>query len=345
MTEPRRVRWPSTLIAVVVAAVATWVPFNSTPVFTTDATQLIALTLAFAGLILITHHLGLLSLGQGAMVGLGSAASLHAVNDFGLSPSAMPLAGLIVGFAAGALIAIPSLRLPKAYLALLTLSMAVAFPIVLRQIDGPLPVTLDAEFLPPAWTGIDARDEHIWEYFIVLAWTVVAMLLLARLMRGPIGRAFIASRDDPQAAAAYGIPVYRLRLYGVALSGALAGLAGGLLVVPVNFTDAPLYSSTNSIKMFALAMAFGGPRIIYALPTSAVFVLLPVWLEDREWVADSGWIGLLKSEGFIYAALLLATAHLTAGKGFSNLIEERRTARRLGIRPQPLIRSRHVSID
>ena len=57
-----------------------------------------------------------------------------------------------------------SLCLPKAYLALLTLSMAVAYPIILRQVDGNLPVTLDGAFVAPSWTGIPENDEHIWEF-------------------------------------------------------------------------------------------------------------------------------------------------------------------------------------
>ena len=338
--------WQKALIFGALAAAAVLVPLNATPTFTTDATQLVALTLSFAGLSLLTHQLGLLSLGHGALTGVGAVAGLHAVNDFGLPPSLLPLAGLVVGCVAGALIAIPSLRLPKAYLALLTLSLAVAFPIVLRQIDGPLPVTLNADFLPPAWSGINERDEHIWEFALVLVWTIGAMFVLHRLLRGPIGRAFIASRDHPQAAAAFGIPVRRLRLYGVALSGALAGLAGGLTLVSVNFTDAPLYPEELSIKMFAVAMAFGGQRLLTAVPASAFLVLLPVWLGDRgDWVAQVGWGGLVRSEGFIYAVLLLATAHLTRGRGFAWLIDDRRRARRLGIPPQPLIRSRQVSID
>ncbi|MDG2113744.1 MAG: branched-chain amino acid ABC transporter permease [Actinomycetota bacterium] len=338
--------WRRSVVVVVLALIVVWVPFNSTPTYTTDFTQLVALTLSFAGLSVLTHHLGLLSLGHGALTGLGSVAALHSVNDFGLPPTLMPLAGLAAGFVAGAIVAIPSLRLPKAYLALLTLSMAVAFPIVLRQIDGPLPVTLEAEFLPPSWTSIAERDEHIWEFAIVVAWTVVALFLVYRLLRGPVGRAFIASRDDPQAAAAFGIPVRRIRLFGVALSGGLAGLGGSLLVVAVNFTDAPLYPESLSIKMFAVAMAFGGHRLVTVVPASTFLVLLPVWLDDRTgWVAQPGWIGLLKSEGFIYAVLLLVTAHLTQGRGFAHLLEERKTARRLGLPRQPLIRSRQVSID
>ena len=98
--------------------------------------------------------MGLLSLGQGALVGVGAYAALHVVNDLGAPVLWMPLAGLLAGTLIGAIVAIPSLRLPKAYLALLTLSMAVAYPIILRQVDGNLPVTLDGAFVAPAWTGI-----------------------------------------------------------------------------------------------------------------------------------------------------------------------------------------------
>ena len=312
-SAPRALTW---LSLVVLAALAIATPTLATPIFVTDVTELAAYTLTFAGLWLLTHRLGLLSIGHGALTGCGAVAALHAVNDFGLPPSLMPFFGFVAGCAVGALLAVPALRLPKAYLALLTLSAAVAFPIVLRQIDGPLPVTLDAEFLPPAWTGVDARDEHVWEFWYVLIWVVVAMWLLHRLLSGPFGRAIVATRDEPTAAAAFGVSVYRLRLAGVALSSGLAGMAGGLLVVPVNFTDQAQYPEELSIKLFALTIAFastaiGGSSLLRTVPASAVLVLLPVWLVDREgWVTESGWSGLVKSEYFFYAVLLLVAAYV-----------------------------------
>ncbi len=315
--RPQSARRALTGVALAVfAALAIATPIMASPIFVTDVTQLAALTLTFAGLWLLTHRLGLLSVGHGALTGCGAVAALHSVNDFGFPPSLMPIVGFVAGFAVGALLAIPALRLPKAYLALLTLSAAVVFPIVLRQIDGPLPVTLDAEFLPPAWTGVDARDEHIWEFWYVVIWVVVVMWLLHRLLSGPVGRAIIATRDDPTAAAAFGVSVYRLRLTGVALSSGLAGIAGGLLVVPVNFTDQAQYPEELSIKLFALTIAFastaiGGSGLLRTVPASAVLVLLPVWLVDREgWVTEAGWSGLVKSEYFFYAALLLVAAYV-----------------------------------
>lgn len=316
--------WPALLTAVAIitiAALAVVIPLRASSTYLTDITQLAAFCLVFAGLWLLTHRMGLLSVGHGALTGVGAYAALHAVNDFGLPPMLMPLAGFAAGCAVGALLGIPALRLPKAYLALLTLSAAVAFPIVLRQLDGPLPVTLDGEFIPPGWTGIAANDEHIWEFWVVVVWVAVAFWLLHRLLTGPIGRALVATRDEPTAAATFGVSVYRLRLAGVSLSSGLAGLAGGLMLVPVNFNDQSLYPEELSIKLFALTIAFGstaigGSRLIMTVPAASVLVLLPVWLVDRPgWVTQGGWIGFVKSEFFLYAVLLLVAAYARSRRG------------------------------
>lgn len=311
--------WPALLTIIsllVIATLAVVVPQRASGIFVTRLTQLAAFSLVFAGLWLLTHRMGLLSIGHGALAGVGAYAALHAVNDLGLRPMLMPLVGFAAGCAVGALLGIPALRLPKAYLALLTLSAAVAFPIVLRQLDGPLPLVLDGKFIPPAWTGVAPRDGHIWEFWIVVVWVTVAFWLLHGLLSGPIGRALVATRDEPTAAAAFGISVYRLRLAGVSLSSGLAGLAGSLMLVPTNFNDYTLYPEELSIKLFALTIAFGstaigGSRLIMTMPAATVLVLLPVWLVDRPgWVTQGGWIGLLKAEFFLYAMLLLVAAYV-----------------------------------
>ena len=121
-TSPvKRTGWFALALAIV--GISLWVAFTAEPKIVTDLTNATALTLAFAGLVVLTHYLGLLSLGQGALVGVGAYAALHVVNDLGAPVLWMPLAGLLAGTLIGAIVAIPSLRLPKAYLALLTLSM------------------------------------------------------------------------------------------------------------------------------------------------------------------------------------------------------------------------------
>ncbi len=304
------------VLAVATAVAAVILPITATPTFVTYMTLVAAYTLAFAGISLLTQRLGLFSLGQGALIGVGAVAALHSVNDLGFPPMLMPAVGFVAGFVFGTLLGIGSLRLPKAYLALLTFAAAVVFPIVVRQIDGPLPVTLDGAFLPPSWIGIEQRDEHIWEYIIVAVWVVVILLLLHRILRGQIGRVLEAS-NDPNSASAFGIAVYRLRLGAVALSGGLAGTAGALHLVAINFTDQNQFTEGLSIKMFALVVAFAGIasarssllRALAYITSATVLVFLPVWLNDRPgWLLQSGWSGLIRSEGFYYAVLLLVTA-------------------------------------
>ena len=90
------------------------VAFAATPKIVTDLSNVIALSLAFAGLVVLTHYLGLLSLGQGAFVGVGAYAALHVVNDFGAPVLWMPLAGLVAGTFGGEGSGVPSVRLHKA---------------------------------------------------------------------------------------------------------------------------------------------------------------------------------------------------------------------------------------
>jgi len=78
---PVRVAWIVASAALV--ALSLRVAYGATPKIVTDLSNSVALALAFGGLVLLTHYLGLLSLGQGALVGVGAYAALHAVNDFG----------------------------------------------------------------------------------------------------------------------------------------------------------------------------------------------------------------------------------------------------------------------
>ena len=105
-STPVRIAW--IVVSAALTVVALRVAYGATPKIVTDLSNTVALSLAFAGLVLLTHYLGLLSLGQGALVGVGAYAALHAVNDFGVPVMWMPLAGLLAGTLIGAIVAIPS---------------------------------------------------------------------------------------------------------------------------------------------------------------------------------------------------------------------------------------------
>ena len=89
--------WRQVALAVATVLVVAGVLTQAGLIFTTNATKVAAFAVAFIGLNLLTHHLGLLSLGQGAMLGIGAVAGLHAVRDFGLPPTHIPVAGRLAG--------------------------------------------------------------------------------------------------------------------------------------------------------------------------------------------------------------------------------------------------------
>ena len=167
---------------------------------------------------------GQLSLGQGALVGVGVFTMLSLRNDHGLDFFPALAITLAAGVGAGLLFGLLSLRLSPTQVAIATLALS------LVAAEWLFSKGLNAsEFMPvPDFLASDRK---------LLAGTVVAVaavvLLLWRLSRSQWGLAYLATRDAPDMAAHFGVRVRTARLTAFALSGliaALAGVAYGLLV-------------------------------------------------------------------------------------------------------------------
>lgn len=298
-------------------AVVVLVPVLGSPVFVLHATEIFVFMVAFAGLHVLTGRLGLISIGHGAFMGIGALAAAHAVDDLGLPYLITPLASAIAAAAFGALIAVPSLRLPGAYLALLTVAVAMALPILMIRIDGPLGVRVGADLLPPAWTGLDQHSEEIWQYALVVVGAAVALGLAAVVLNGRFGRSLIAVRDEPIAAAAFGINVARTQVLGVAFACALAGFAGGLLVFATPYVAGDRYTFELSLFMYALAVGFGAQRLWMSVPAAIALIMLPQLLTD---------IGWAPYQSVIYGVLLLVATRITGSSGLTEVLRQRHTS-------------------
>ena len=113
----------------------------------------------------------------------------------------------MVCLAAGFLFGLPALRLEGLYLALATFALGIAMPQILKHkvfehwtggSQGLVIMKPD----PPEWLKI-SQDQ--WLYFFVLAWAVLLFFLAWNLLRGRVGRAMVAIRDQPVAAQAMGV--------------------------------------------------------------------------------------------------------------------------------------------
>ncbi|MGI9616690.1 MAG: branched-chain amino acid ABC transporter permease [Acidimicrobiales bacterium] len=311
---PRRFKL---LAAVGLAAVLVGVPTLGSVVFVLRATQVLVFCVAFTGLHILSGRLGLISVGHGAFIGIGALVAAHAIDDVGVPYLLAPLAGAVGGAALGALLGVPSLRLPGAYLALLTLAMAMALPIAMRQVDGPLGYRVDGDIRPPAWTGLTEAETSLWQFALVLVVGAALVGLLHLVIRGRFTREMIAARDEPAAAAAFGVNVHRVRLTGVVLSAAMAGAAGGLLLYASPLVSASHYPFQLSVSMFALMLALGASRMWTAVPAAVILVLLPDLLT---------WLDRAAYESIIYAIVLLTMTRVSRGRGLVSLLDRYRTS-------------------
>jgi ABC-type branched-subunit amino acid transport system ATPase component/ABC-type branched-subunit amino acid transport system permease subunit len=241
---------------------------------------------------MLTGWSGQLSLGQFAMVGLGAMTTVF-LHDRGMPYGAAVAYSVVAGALVSLLVGFPALRLRGLYLAVTTLSFAVAA----REWFFTQPWFLgdgSVVFVQPGTTlGVDFNAQKTF-YFVCLAGLVVAVVITSRLRASGIGRSIIAVRDNEKAAASFGISPSATKLLAFAVPGAMAAFAGALLAgLTVQFGP-DVFAPADSLAIVAMAV-IGGLGSITGAVLGAVYVVgLPALLGPTPAVklATSG-IGLL----------------------------------------------------
>jgi len=193
-------------------------------------------SLAAIGLNLLTGYTGLLSLGTGAFMGVGAYACYKLTTSFpGINIIVLILASGFVSAAVGAVFGLPSLRIKGFYLAVATLAAQfflswcfVRVPwLVNYNVSGAIEVPTRTLFGIPI-TGPTATPTT--RYLVALCIVVVMTWLASNLIRGRIGRTWMAVRDMDLAAELIGIRLYRTKLLSFAVSSFYCGVAGAMMV-------------------------------------------------------------------------------------------------------------------
>lgn len=241
---------------------------------------------------MLTGWSGQLSLGQFAMVGVGAMTTVF-LHDRGMPYGAALAYSVVAGALVALLVGFPALRLRGLYLAVTTLSFAVAA----REWFFTQPWFLgdgSVVFVQPGTTlGVDYNAQKTF-YLLCLAGLVVAVVVTARLRSSGVGRSIIAVRDNERAAASFGISPAATKLLAFAVPGAMAAFAGSLLAgLTVQFGP-DVFSPADSLAIVGMAV-IGGLGSITGAVLGAVYVVgLPALLGPTPAVqlATSG-IGLL----------------------------------------------------
>lgn len=281
---PVRLRLPASLA--VLLAFLIWAPFTLDGFRSFQMTRIAVWVIVVMGLNILTGYNGQISLGHGALVLVGAYTSAILMdstqqmsfvdaNPWPFWVSIIMAGGLTAVL--GLLLGIPALRLKGPYLAIATLTLVISLPQILRKYDGftggGIGIRVGRTQPPDFLDSILNLDQ--WLYLLAL-FTAILMLLLAwGILRGPMGRAFMAVRDSEVAAAAMGINVARTKVTAFTISAFYAGVAGALFT-QVNGTITPDSISIIDSINFLVAIVIGGlASIMGAVIGGAAIIFLP----------------------------------------------------------------------
>lgn len=241
-------------------------PLLPVPAFYTLPVNLsLAFALVILSFVVLVGWLGQVSLAQGAFVAVGGAGAAIGANVLHL-PFPLPiLAGVLLSLPVSVLIGLPALRLRGLHLAVATL----AFGLAAERAIVPR-FTTSARVVAPSWLASDTRL-----YYLFLALTAVAFLLVVRINRTRVGRSFLAIRDSETVASAYGIRPVRVKLTGFAVAGAIAALAGTLLTYQLGGVGTQYAGVFFSISWLANAVVAGIGSIAGPIIGAFFFGLYP----------------------------------------------------------------------
>ena len=291
---------PTIRLAIIAGSIllALVIPLVASSFVTFQLTEVLIYGLAILGLNLLTGFNGQFSLGHSAFFGLGAYTAAILIHNYEVSYLlTLPAAGLVC-FVVGFLFGFPALRLQNLYLALATFALATAMPQILKfhalegWTGGVQGLVVDQPD-PPEFLSVIDGDQ--WLYYFTLVVVLLLFAAAASLVHSRTGRAIMAIRDNPIAAAAMGInpSLYKTLTFG--LSATYTGIAGALSALAVAFVAPDSFTIFLSISLL-VGLVIGGVGSIPGCLFGGLFVL---YVPN---IANSVSTGLA---GAIYGVILL----------------------------------------
>lgn len=272
---------------------------------------------------------GIFSLAQMALFAVGAYATAM-LGYYFAAPMilAMPAAGLLT-VAVSVIIGLACLRLQGPYVALLTLAISqVIYLIVVNDTacfttppSGCLPlfggVRGFSRFGDLGWRSLLGSKWYVAHYYVGLVLALLAVLFSIAIVRGPLGLAFQALRDNPGYAMSRGISKFKYQLWVFGLSAFFTGLAGAFYAVQFGVVGPIVFSL--AMLLFLLSMiVVGGMGTVWGPLLGAALLMLAD--EGMREVGDWRDIGL----GVVLAAFVILLPKGLAGVGLRTRTQSKR---------------------
>ncbi len=267
-------------------------------------TQAAIYAIVALGLCVLVGRVGLVSLGQVAVLALGAWVAARLLFATSLPFALVLLAAGLATMVLGTLVGLPALRMSGMYLALITLMLAGAITVVLANTNFPngghgfLGYDATATVVPAIRRpGIAAGDPAFLRYTVIVA-VIMFMLVLVHVHTRP-GRAWAAIRQSESAALAAGINTTLYKLWAFALASFVTGMAGGLLAGASRYLYSTQFQTQDSITLLAVVLMGGIYTLWGAVIAGLLMQLSPALLQN--WGVSDDWLLILFGVGLLQA--------------------------------------------
>jgi branched-chain amino acid transport system permease protein len=265
-------------------------------------TQVAIYSIVTLGLGLLVGRVGMVSLGQGAVLAMGAWVAARVLFATALPyPIVLLIAGLIT-MVLGTLVGLPALRMSGLYLALITLMLAGAITVALATINFPngghgfTGYNGSAVHIPAIRRpSVATADPAFFRYSVIVA--ILMFLLVLAHIRGRPGRAWAAIRQSESAALAAGINTTFYKLWAFALASFVTGVAGGLVAGSFRYLNSLTFSTADSITLLAVVLMGGAYSMWGAIIAAILLKFLAALLND--WGVSPDWLTILFGIGVL----------------------------------------------
>lgn len=299
---------PFWTVLIVLLVLLPWLT-RSSPYVTILSIDLLVAALFATSLHFIMGPAGMHSFGHAAYFGLGAYGAALLLKYAGVPMEAALLIAPLVALFGATVFGWFSVRLSGVYLAMLTLAFAQITWAVVFQWDG---FTGGSNGLTGVWPAQWLMNKQHY-YWLTLAFVVIGVWWMRRVLHAPFGYAVRAARDSAVRADAIGINVKRMQWIAFVIAGTLAGLAGALFAFSKGSISPEVLYVSKSVDGLVMVLLGG----IQTLSGPLVGALSFTWLHDTVARNTEYWRAML---GGIILLLVLLFPEGLAGAGRRFLI-------------------------
>ncbi|HEX2041477.1 MAG TPA: ATP-binding cassette domain-containing protein [Acidimicrobiales bacterium] len=278
----RQPPWVRALVSLAVLGLAIVIPLGLSPTWQAVLFSPVGIFVLLAlGLNVVVGQAGLLDLGYVAFYAVGAYTTAKLTTAAGWTAWEAVVLAILVASIAGVILGAPTLRLRGDYLAIVTLGFGEIARIValntgaLGQARGIVGIPH-----PSGVFGTEFAFDPLPYYYLTLAAIVLTVVMIVRLNRSRVGRAWAAVREDEDAAEAMGVPSFKMKLWAFAIGASTGGLGGWLYASKVSFINPDNFLFFFSVLILSCVVLGGMGSVPGVIAGGFVVAFIPEYLRE-----------------------------------------------------------------